>query len=740
MVARFSENTQRLQPMPNERFQAADFGSAGETIGRAVAQAGGAVMDFAQQQDQINARYDEAAAKQADADSMLEIAKIKGEALASEGFDAQSAVTTAAKEIERVGREREASLPNQRAQSMFKQVFQSRSASDLADLTSHATKQVLVANKAAAGARYQTYGEEAVNKAGTADFQAYVDTALGEIPSLFPGAGEDVLKQKRAEALSDIHVRAADAMIESDPIAAKDWVDRHAGQILSSDETKIRQKLQPGYEEAELDAAMGMTEELLASGRVRAGEGPDDDVEVAPSDLANPKEASESRRASAEAAADPLRGKGRVSETPENHVKRGRLAIDYAAPAGTPIYSTGSGKITETGYDPKGNGYFVRVQHPNGNVSTYLHMRGASALKAGDEVSSSTVIGSVGSTGHSTGNHLDYSIRNAAGNAIDPRHAVMEEDDLPAYRPERNDKAAMYAAARDVATKLNMGRKQYDGLLRRVDTVVAREDNLRARAREDQADAVWGKIAELGDGFTSITQLGGSYASLDPKEKLAIQNRMEQNQKGTEPPAGGQDYFDLLEASLDPSKQGQFAGVDLRRVNGITKGERASLMRSQAAITDKEGKAGTQTAAQYGRIYTALGRLDPTTRGYATGAKMSEIDRQRQTKLFERVRDEVDRRQEAKGSQLTDQEMEGIVKNEVLAVTVVKPGRLWGESKVEKPAYLADDVADAARKSIKIPVSDRNQIVASYQRRHNGQLPTEGEIARAYRSTLQAGR
>ena len=79
---------------------------------------------------------------------------------------------------------------------------------------------------------------------------------------------------------------------------------------------------------------------------------------------------------------------------------------DYAAPTGTPITTTASGVVEQTGYTA-GNGNFVKVKH-NGTYSTqYLHMSKI-LVRRGQSVTQGQVIGKVGSTGLATGPHVCY--------------------------------------------------------------------------------------------------------------------------------------------------------------------------------------------------------------------------------------------------------------------------------------------------------------------------------------------
>ena len=79
---------------------------------------------------------------------------------------------------------------------------------------------------------------------------------------------------------------------------------------------------------------------------------------------------------------------------------------DYAAPTGTPIMTTASGIVEQTGYTA-GNGNFVKVKHDRTYSTQYLHMSKILARR-GQRVNQGDIIGKVGSTGLATGPHVCY--------------------------------------------------------------------------------------------------------------------------------------------------------------------------------------------------------------------------------------------------------------------------------------------------------------------------------------------
>lgn len=92
--------------------------------------------------------------------------------------------------------------------------------------------------------------------------------------------------------------------------------------------------------------------------------------------------------------------------------------MDFAAPIGTPIYATGNGVVTFSGWGT-GYGRYVEVDHGNGTVTRYTHTS-ANYVNVGDTVYANQQIAAVGNTGRSTGAHLHYEVRQN-GQAINPQ-------------------------------------------------------------------------------------------------------------------------------------------------------------------------------------------------------------------------------------------------------------------------------------------------------------------------------
>lgn len=100
---------------------------------------------------------------------------------------------------------------------------------------------------------------------------------------------------------------------------------------------------------------------------------------------------------------------------------RPHYAMDIAISAGTPIYASNDGSVvTATWHSSYGN--YILLDHGNGKSTLYAHCSGL-AVSSGQSVSKGQVIGYVGSTGYSTGNHLHFEFR-VNGQKVNPENYV----------------------------------------------------------------------------------------------------------------------------------------------------------------------------------------------------------------------------------------------------------------------------------------------------------------------------
>lgn len=117
---------------------------------------------------------------------------------------------------------------------------------------------------------------------------------------------------------------------------------------------------------------------------------------------------------------------------------RPHTGVDYAAPSGTPVMTIGDGVVVEKGYKG-GGGHTVKIKHNSVYTSAYLHLQSyGKSIAVGSRVSQGQVIGYVGSTGLSTGPHLDFRVWKS-GSPINP--LTMES---PPVEPIKEENRAAY--------------------------------------------------------------------------------------------------------------------------------------------------------------------------------------------------------------------------------------------------------------------------------------------------------
>lgn len=98
--------------------------------------------------------------------------------------------------------------------------------------------------------------------------------------------------------------------------------------------------------------------------------------------------------------------------------------LDFAAPIGTPIYAAADGVVIEAG-PASGFGLWVRIQHEDGTVTVYGHMKDFS-VHEGEQVKAGEQIARTGNRGQSTGPHLHFEVWEPGGRKINPQPWLIE--------------------------------------------------------------------------------------------------------------------------------------------------------------------------------------------------------------------------------------------------------------------------------------------------------------------------
>jgi murein DD-endopeptidase MepM/ murein hydrolase activator NlpD len=125
-------------------------------------------------------------------------------------------------------------------------------------------------------------------------------------------------------------------------------------------------------------------------------------------------------------------------------VYRPHYGVDYAAPTGTPVVTIGDGTIVKAGWNG-GMGKYVEIRHNSIYTTCYGHLsRYGKGVKKGRRVSQGQVIGYVGSTGLSTGPHLDFRVKKH-GSYVNPLRL-----DFPRTDPVPEEELAAFTETRDI--------------------------------------------------------------------------------------------------------------------------------------------------------------------------------------------------------------------------------------------------------------------------------------------------
>ena len=129
-------------------------------------------------------------------------------------------------------------------------------------------------------------------------------------------------------------------------------------------------------------------------------------------------------------------------------IRRPHHGVDYAAPIGTPVHAIGDGKIIKTGYYG-GAGRMVKIRHNSVYTTAYMHLsKYGKGIKSGKYVKQGDIIGYVGSSGLSTGPHLDFRFYKY-GTPIDPLKVKA-----PPVEPVSEENREDYEKIKSVITDL----------------------------------------------------------------------------------------------------------------------------------------------------------------------------------------------------------------------------------------------------------------------------------------------
>jgi murein DD-endopeptidase MepM/ murein hydrolase activator NlpD len=136
-------------------------------------------------------------------------------------------------------------------------------------------------------------------------------------------------------------------------------------------------------------------------------------------------------------------------------IRRPHYGVDYAAPVGTPVYAIGDGRVVAAGTE-NGSGRMVKIVHNSVYSTAYLHLsRFGPGIQQGAFVKQGDIIGYVGSSGLSTGPHLDFRFY-MNGSPVDPLKVEapsvepVSEENRPSFERDKTVVMSLLATIRQV--------------------------------------------------------------------------------------------------------------------------------------------------------------------------------------------------------------------------------------------------------------------------------------------------
>lgn len=423
---------------------------------------------------------------------------------------------------------------------------------------------------------------------------------------------------------------------------------------------------------------------------------------------------------------DPLRGKGRGPVAggqfgaPRDY--GGHQGVDFPAPKGTTVYATAQG-TADVSNSGKG-GTIVTVTGADGTTWKFMHL-GAVNIRDGDQVSPDTVIGSVGTTGRSTGPHLHVEVWKD-GKPVDPKTIIGKAE----QSPQRHDLNQIYSQIDARADVEGWTPEKRERVKQEADRRVGRDEGLAERNDEAQFRSALDVADRLGDSFTDISQIP-NYGALAANRRIQLRGMADENRRRVESasvPKGHSDVAITMGILAARDKEA-FIATDLRAIRPfVTPGEFESLAVDQAKMVADANKP-SATASIRSEIDGAITYHNKIT-GLTLDLKTPE-GRQQYGSISDLMRAYVERATEGKRKP-TDDDLKAAYDYATMKVVVVDRttrGVFWDSQGTATVGLYAKRGGEHIK--ITIPNDVRARIIASLNRL-GVQNPSDEQVGVAY--------
>ena len=670
-----------------ERHRAADMAAGGLAIAQGVTNLGRSVADFADAQAEIDLRFDDTESRKAAQRYQTGAAKILSDFQLETGANAYSKRGATEEALAKLREETLGTTSNDRMRRMANDRIEGLYGADSVKIGEHATRQLRTEQEGTLKSQVVLSGEDAAANWDRPDLMtAHIDTMKSAVDELgaLNGWSADQVRLEKSNAVSAVHKDVVNRMLADDDIdAAQVYLEANADELSANDELALRGAMKDPLltRQAEQDFLGATAGAAPAAGDAPAGEG---------------------QRFTY---GQPVKG---GTYTSGYGMRKGEMhnGVDIAAPIGSAINPIAPGKVISVTSDGRSGNYVV-VDHGDGYTSSYSHM-GKQSVKVGDDVTQSTVLGSIGMTGRTTGPHVHLVVRKGKEH-VDPKRLMGTTGVAgTSATAQRWDKASVYDSIEARAAAEGWSPERKERAMGWADRVIARDEQLKARD-EDAAEREASEWVIKNPNFTDISQMpAGIRDRLGPEARLRYMDAGKRNAAPKDVPANGAAALALTLMSIyEPER---FKSESLGAYAGqVTRSELESLAVSQAKLRTEKPKdtrmrSGITGAISWGEKYGGLGEFNEEQRVAIYGIMESDA-----------------RRLSAEGKkELTEQDYQTLFKRATREV----PTTTWYGGKSARPIYDmgAGNIPDATRKKIE----------DSYRRTY-GKDPTDEQVADYWR-------
>jgi murein DD-endopeptidase MepM/ murein hydrolase activator NlpD len=523
------------------------------------------------------------------------------------------------------------------------------------------------------------------------------DTAhLARLMGLSAQSTQDLIRTQVSQArLATVQAMLGDPNFREDEVIA--YFEKHADDFQPREFTAVNSAIQEPLKARAFDrylnnAGSGATSPAAAGVDESAGDGGATASGASGSGEAQPLAATPNTL--------PVRGQIKSGygnrRNPFTRLPQFHNGIDIAAPMGAAIKPSADGEVTEVGNDPnQPNGYFIRIKHSDGHESVYLHMKDKPTYGVGDRVTQSTIIGSVGSTGSSTGPHLHFAVKDKNGNYVDPQAYLKGSTagmvGSPSEPRKRDRIEVLTRIDRDEAAGV-LTREQADDYRIRAERLLNRDEALLNEGYKQADDAMSKWLFNNLENFTDFNQIPSEIArGFSPSQALRYKEMALSNAKALATKNPEADITEIYLKGVKALSPEVFEQMDLSEyAPKLGQKKYAEMLLLQGTVKDERAKAGANwtPAGGINEAYNRMRALD--------GVKYNEVER---SAIGARMEEYANRRfKENGGKPLTPAEYDDAYRFATEEVTLHYSGSIGSffNPTGKGPRYKADIAASRA--------------------------------------------